>query len=183
MYGSAFSLLYIFEKNVQVPPPMKSSTRPKLKHNSVLCTTSDTHQRQNLSNDNAGYWQIARHLRSLKVFVPVVARVIVQRWRLWIFHTLVNPHNSPAGSLDHLEDFPKITNSCRAQKMHDRQVSSFVQGSLECFELFLGSWRVSPKPVFNINTPVDDIWIANLSCKALAGPRTNCPIWWSEITA
>lgn len=77
-----------------------------------------------------------------------------------ISNTLINPHNVQALPLNKLNSIPKIRNRTRTQIVQDSQITPALNVPNKSLQLLLGRICISPKPVLDIDAPVNDIGVA-----------------------
>lgn len=92
---------------------------------------------------------------------------------MWVFEALVNAHNRCVHALHKSNDLTEVLYRRRTEEMHNSQIAPASHVSDEGLALLFGGFGISPQPILDIHTPIDDLRILDIFCEPLTGSRTE----------
>lgn len=81
-----------------------------------------------------------------------------------VLQALINTHNLQSLAFDKPNNLSKIPHGRIAQIMEHSQIPATLDIAVERLQLALGRVGVCPHPVFDVDTPVDDLWVLDTFC-------------------
>lgn len=81
-----------------------------------------------------------------------------------ILHALIYAHDLQPSGFDMANKLRQVSNRCRGEEVHHGQITTSGDAPVEGIQLFLRGGAIRPKPVFDVDTPVDDIGVRDVRC-------------------